>query len=492
MRNSRLMFLPVFVMTAVGLPVPLCLGQQTADSGQATPAVSGSGNTGRIAVWKNSTTLGSSVLSQSGGNVGIGTSAPAAKLEVNGNAQVDGNLSLSGSILVNGVGQLIWAPNDGSNNFSVGLGALPDLTTGTNNTAFGDGALAANTTGSFNTAIGNGTLVGNTTGSDNTASGLFALMNNTTGVNNTATGASALKDNGNGEGNTASGSEALANNTSGADNTATGYEALSHNTYGGGNTASGVQALTTNTTGANNTADGYLALGFDIAGNNNIAVGSWAGSNITNTSNNIDIGSPGGATDSGAIRIGTQSSINCNPCQTSAFISGIYGTMTGLAGVPVVVDSNGQLGTVSSSRRYKQDIQDMGDATSGLMRLRPVTFRYKKAFDDGLKPVQYGLIAEEVAEVYPDLVARSADGQIETVRYQLLDSMLLNELQKQNAIITAQKEQIRSLEERLARIETALRGTTVTQSGHPSPSRNSQNGSTSPAASTCPSISTNC
>ena len=130
----------------------------------------------------------------------------------------------------------------------------------------------------------------------------------------------------------------------------------------------------------------------------------------------------------------------------------------------VVVDSNGNLGTISSSRRYKEDIQDMGDATNGLMHLRPVTFRYKKAFDDGSKPVQYGLIAEEVADVYPDLVARSADGQIETVKYQVLGSMLLNELQKQNTTIAAQKEQIRSLEERLAKVESALSGTIVAAS----------------------------
>jgi hypothetical protein len=111
-----------------------------------------------------------------------------------------------------------------------------------------------------------------------------------------------------------------------------------------------------------------------------------------------------------------------------------------------MIDSNGQLGTVSSSRRFKEDIQDMGDASSGLMRLRPVTFRYKKPFADGSMPIEYGLIAEEVADVYPDLVAHSADGQIETVKYQVLDSMLLNEVQKQ-------AELIRSLEERLAALE---------------------------------------
>jgi hypothetical protein len=131
--------------------------------------------------------------------------------------------------------------------------------------------------------------------------------------------------------------------------------------------------------------------------------------------------------------------------------------------VPVLVSSSGQLGVASSSRRFKKDIQDMGDATASLMRLRPVTYRYKQPFEDGSQPIQYGLIAEEVEEVYPELVAHSADGKIETVKYQLLDSMLLNEMQKQRATITvqentitAQQEKIRSLEERLSHLESLL------------------------------------
>jgi len=209
----------------------------------------------------------------------------------------------------------------------------------------------------------------------------------------------------------------------------------------------------------------------NITGSNNVAIGNGAGSNVATTSNNIHIGNIGAATDSGTIRIGTPFSSGCTTCQTSAFIAGIYGSSTGLSNVQVVVDANGNLGTVQSSRRYKEDIQDMGDTSSGLMKLRPVTFRYKKAYEDGSKPVQYGLIAEEVAEVYPDLVARSADGQVESVRYQLLDPMLLNELQKQHATIVALKAQIaaqeqqnRSLEERLGRIEAVVERTTVTTS----------------------------
>jgi hypothetical protein len=169
-------------------------------------------------------------------------------------------------------------------------------------------------------------------------------------------------------------------------------------------------------------------------------------------SNSIYIGSPGSGSDSnGTIRIGKP--VN----QTSFFAAGINGVQTGLSNaVPILIDGNGQLGTANSSRRYKEDIQGMGEASSGLMRLRPVTFRYTKPFMDGSKPIQYGLIAEEVAEVYPDLVARSADGQIETVKYQVLDSLLLNEVQRQQAQIGAQREQIGDLQQQITDIKAAL------------------------------------
>jgi hypothetical protein len=143
--------------------------------------------------------------------------------------------------------------------------------------------------------------------------------------------------------------------------------------------------------------------------------------------------------------------------QTSFFAAGIRGVTTGNNdAIPVVIDSNGQLGTVSSSRRFKEDINNMDTVSSGLMRLRPVTFRYQKPFADGSKPIQYGLIAEEVADVYPDLVVHSADGQVETVKYQVLDSMLLNKLQKEHRQVQEQAEAIRVLEARLAVLEKAL------------------------------------
>jgi hypothetical protein len=208
--------------------------------------------------------------------------------------------------------------------------------------------------------------------------------------------------------------------------------AMESNTVGNSNTAIGFNALLN----VSNTACGYLALGSNTTGVNNTA-------------------SSGSSNDNGGIRIGTQGTNPVN--QTSCFAAGIRGVTTGNNdAIPVVIDSNGQLGTVSSSRRFKEDIRDMDTVSSGLMRLRPVTFRYQKPFTDGSKPIQYGLIAEEVADVYPDLVAHSANGQIETVKYQVLDSMLLNELQKEHKQVQEQGETIRLLEARIAALEKTL------------------------------------
>jgi hypothetical protein len=355
----------------------------------------------------------------------------------------------------------------GSDNTASGLGALEGNTTGNDNTATGVDALSSNTTGLFNTATGLAALVSNTTasnntatgyqslylntvgspdtatgyqalynntgGNDNMASGYQALYGNTTGSYNTASGDGALFGNTTANYNTAIGYQALFGNTTGVASTASGYQALFSNTTGNENTASGYAALNSNGTGSNNTAIGYSALPFNTSGSNNIAIGNLAGNNVSGgNSSNIHIGSTGSFNDNGFIRIGTKGT------QKKFFVAGVSGVSVANA-IPVMIDSaSGQLGTVSSSRRYKEDIQNMGNASDGLMRLRPVTFRYKQPFDDGSKPIQYGLIAEEVAEVYPDLVARSADGQIETVKYQLLDPMLLNEVQRQQAEIKSQ------------------------------------------------------
>jgi hypothetical protein len=287
------------------------------------------------------------------------------------------------------------------------------------------------------------TPVLHTFGRFNTFVGPNAGNFTTTGVGNTATGYSALSSN--------------ASNSGLGGNTATGYNALSDNTEGYSNTATGAAALRSNTSGHANTATGWVALNFNTTGSANTAIGVGAGYYVTGD-NNIDIGSSvsGPAGESNTIRIG-----NMNNNRT--FIAGIYGVPTGLPGAAVLVDTNGQLGTISSSRRFKDDIQDMGDASSDLMKLRPVTFRYKQAQEDGSHPLQYGLVAEEVAEVNPGLVQFDKDGNPQTVLYHVLPALLLNEVQKehqkiedQEKLIQSQQEQLKAQEERLRKLEAIL------------------------------------
>lgn len=299
----------------------------------------------------------------------------------------------------------------------------------------------------------NGYYAAITDAARNTTLGVGALASNTTGGNNTAVGDQSLGTNTTGASNTAAGNVALSSNTTGSFNTAIGEGALEKNTTGNYNAALGLRALRSNTTGIYNTAVGTVALDNNRTGSYNIAIGDQAGIlGPTDADGNIYIGSGGNANDSHVVRIGGTGG------PVSAFlVQGVRGVTTrNNDAIPVMIDSAGQLGTVSSSRRFKEDIQEMGDASGGLMQLRPVTFRYQKPFADGAKPIQYGLIAEEVEEVYPDLVARSADGQIETVKYQVLDAMLLNELQKEHRTAQHQAETIRLLESRLAAMENAL------------------------------------
>jgi trimeric autotransporter adhesin len=345
----------------------------------------------------------------------------------------------------------------GSSNTSTGWGSMNFNTSGVVNEAFGVDALYNNTSGGYNVALGAAALYTNSTGNYNVAVGHRALSGNTVGSYNTGVGRWALYSNTTGNYNMAIGGYTLYSNTTGSANNATGYGALYNNTTANYNSAVGNNALYSNTTGAQNTANGVLALFANSTGSNNVAVGYNAASGVAGgNSNNIHIGSVGSSGDSATIRIGNVGT------QTSFFAAGISGA--GVSGVGVVVSSSGQLGVALSSRRFKEDIHDMGDASDGLMRLRPVTFRYKQPADDGSKPVQYGLIAEEVAEVYPDLVAHSVDGQIETVKYQLLDPMLLNEVQRQNALILkqrseldAQQAQIKELASQMKLIEASLR-----------------------------------
>jgi hypothetical protein len=343
-------------------------------------------------------------------------------------------------------------PDGGYPNFNTAEGtkALFSLTTGSANTAVGWFSLFSNAEGSFNTATGAGALLFNTA-DENTAFGAAALLFNTTGTQNTAVGAAALLNNTEGSGNTAVGADALFNNTTnglntatgtfalfsntGDSNTATGYQALTNNTGGGGNTATGRGALINNITGSLNTADGYNALFNNTAGSGNIALGVDAGSNITGAGN-IDIGNPGTALDGGTIRIGVQGN------QVATYIAGIYNEGVGGNALTVLVDSDGKLGISVSSRRFKRDIQPMDDASEAILALRPVTFHYKS---DKTGTPQFGLIAEEVAAMNPDLVVRDKNGEIYTVRYDAVNAMLLNEFLKEHRRMEEQDKRIEEL-----------------------------------------------
>lgn len=269
-----------------------------------------------------------------------------------------------------------------------------------------------------NTQLGAGALASaSTLDQSDSAFGFDALRETTSGKRDTAVGAGALKSNLTGSYDTAIGANALMSNTTASENCATGDNALLKNTTGRNNTADGSSALGSNETGINNTAIGKGALGRNIGGNN-IGLGFDAGVSLTDGSYNIDIGNTGRLGESNTIRIGD--------AQTDTFIAGIFGT--DVAETPVFVNKEGKLGIMMSSARCKRDIHDMNGASDNLMKLRPVTFRYKH---DPAGTLQYGLVAEEVAKLYPELVTHGADGQVMTVRYTMLIGMLLNELQKQ-------------------------------------------------------------
>ena len=332
----------------------------------------------------------------------------------------------------------------GSYNTADGAMALYSLTSGSYNTAIGAGALYSNTTGTSNTANGAAALASNTTGGGNTANGSGALAHNTTGNGNTANGTGALGFNTIGSQNTANGDGALYKTTSGGFNTANGDAALYNNTSGAQNTANGEAALESNTTGGGNTAEGFQALFHNTTGLSNIALGSNAGANLTTGSNNIDIGNQGIAAEANIIRIGTVGT------QTKTFIAGIHGA-TASGGAAVFVNSSGELGTLTSSARFKDEIKPMDKASEAILALKPVTFRYKRELDPNAIP-QFGLVAEQVEKVNSVLVLRDEQGKPYTVRYEAVNAMLLNEflkelqkVEEQGATIAQMKKQIDAL-----------------------------------------------
>jgi Chaperone of endosialidase len=311
-------------------------------------------------------------------------------------------------------------PPDGGypgKNTAEGQDALFGLRDGNSNTATGFNALKANTNGDRNTANGAFALFSNQIGSENTATGYAALFYNR-GSLNTANGLGALHDNAIGENNTANGQRALYNNFNGSNNTANGAHALGNNTSGNSNTAIGVRALFNNTVG-----DGNIGLGIS------------AGSGVTTADDVICIGAAGANV------------------SHSCYIGNIF-NQSSPSGLAVFVNSDGKLGTIMSSRRFKEDIRPMDKASEAIMSLQPVTFRYKKDFDP-TGTAQFGLVAEDVAKVNPDLVVRDKEGKPSSVRYDQVNAMLLNEFLKERKKVEDQQETIAQLKSDATKQETA-------------------------------------
>ncbi len=393
------------------------------------PIIGGMGTTNYIPIWASSDFLRDSVIYQANGNVGIGTTTPAANLDVDGNVNSASGYEIGGS-------SVLSIGNAADHSLYLGIGAGINNVQGTDNTF--TGYLSGNS---------------NDQGDENTFYGGFSGYSNIAGDKNTFVGASAGY-----------------NSTTGRYNSFFGTYAGESNTVGGGNTFAGFQAGAFNTTGSFNTFYGTQAGAYNRTGSNNVYI--------------VNVGSPNRPSESNTIRIGTQGTGKGQ--QNAAYIAGIYDVNVG--GVPVQINANGQLGAATSSLRFKEQVRDMGDSTGDLMKLRPVTFLYKPEYASGERNLQYGLIAEEVAKVYPELVAYDNDGQPYSVRYQYLSTMLLNEVQKQyhraerqseivatqQAQIKAQHQEIESLrrqlqvqnaalQERLSRLEKLAGTQTVAQ-----------------------------
>jgi hypothetical protein len=300
----------------------------------------------------------------------------------------------------------------GSFNTATGAGALL-FNIADDNTAFGAAALLFNITGTDNTAVGAAALSNSTMGQDNTATGAFALLLNTTGSFNTATGFDVLFSNTTGQFNTADGSGALDLNTTGNENTAIGASTLQGNVDGDQNTAIGSSALQANVNGSYNTALGFTAL-INGTGTQNTVLGAVAGSNITTANNVICIGY----------------NVSGENVDNSCYIGNIFNQASS-GGSAVFVNAAGKLGTTVSSRRFKEQVKPMDQASEALFALKPVSFRYKKEIDPSGIP-QLGLVAEDVEKANPDLVVRDKDGKAYSVRYDQVNAMLLNEFLKEH------------------------------------------------------------
>jgi hypothetical protein len=325
----------------------------------------------------------------------------------------------------------LFSNTEGGDNTANGVQALFSNTTGQGNTAIGFGALYSNIDGNSNIAIGVNALFSHVTGDSNNAVGSAALSGDTQGVSNNAFGDSALSNNTAGSINTAVGDMALANNADGSNNTAVGQQALMNST-GNANTGIGGGALSGNTTGFFNTAVGVNALQNNTTGGNNVVLGAGAGSGVTTASNVICIGA----------------NVAGNDVNDSCYIGNIFGD-TSSGGTAVFVNSNGRLGTATSSGRFKEEIKPIDKASEAILSLRPVSFRYKKEIDP-TGTAQFGLVAEEVEKVNRDLVVRDPKGKPYTVRYEQVNAMLLNEFLKEHKTVQELKSTVQNQEALIA------------------------------------------
>ena len=357
--------------------------------------------------------------------------------------------------------QAVVPPPDGGypgGNTAEGQYALLGLTTGTYNTAVGAYSLFRDTAANFNTGVGAAVLLSNTA-DENTAIGAGALLSNTTGAGNTASGAFALLNNSGGDHNTANGWHALLSNTTGAGNTATGFNALNSNTQGQSNTADGLATLFLNTTGQSNTAVGFAALQFNSEGNQNTAIGGQSLTANTTGRRNVALGFSAGqnvVSAENVICIGY--GISGENVSDSCYIGNIFNKAS-VGGAAIYVNANGKLGISTSSRRFKEQITPMEEASEALFALKPVTFRYTKEIDSA-GTSQFGLVAEDVENVNPDLVVRDKEGKAYSVRYDQVNAMLLNEFLKDHRKVEEQSRKLQQQETTMARqrkdFETAI------------------------------------
>jgi hypothetical protein len=431
---------------------PITAGDWNED---AAPSIAGSANTGSYPVTISPNSIASATITNGSGT--LYPSSLGAFLTFDVTAQVQAWLNTPTS----NYGLAIKIFNT---NASIGLDSkentntshLPNLDIELSAGAVPEIALPQTTSDSSGLITIDGVPFLQSYGSDDIFLGNDSGNFTTTGYQNVGIGSAALTGLTTGAGNIGVGYNALMTTSTGLYNTATGFQALYQSTTGNLNTATGAFALKASSTGANNTADGYLTLYSNTTGTNNLALGYAAGMNITTGNNNIDIGdyvyeaykSVDTSADTGTIRIGVQGS------HLDTYIAGIYGTT--VSGSAVYVSSSGQLGMLTSSRRFKKNIQKMGPVSDVLLSLQPVTYQYRPQIDPSGTP-QFGLVAEDVAKVDPDLVVRDKDGAPYTVRYEAVNAMLLNEFLKEHQQVQAQQKELDALEAKLSAIEAQAR-----------------------------------